>query len=230
MQSIYKHKDYRSYLKEKYLEIKARNSSFTLNAFSQYLGFASKNALSLILTEKRELSVDMLFAISEKFGLSESEKQYFIGLLLLSRAKEPRAEQALETWLAGFRRGASVEVSAKPMSDPLETIREVKEARSSSVNLYAKPQTVAELQSYFHSALELSLQALDEAPEDQDFVFNVFSIPVDKKEEFRDILRTTLIRLRGLGNTDDPNKICMGLNLQLLNLDTLISDRSISKD
>ncbi len=68
------------YLKSAYLNSAKANPRFTMRAFAKKLGL-SPGGLSQILAAKKKLSFDRAFIISEKLGLSATDRDYFLLLV-----------------------------------------------------------------------------------------------------------------------------------------------------
>jgi uncharacterized protein (TIGR02147 family) len=89
MVNIYEFMDYRQYLQEYYNDRKAQNPAFSYEVFARKAGFKSKGFLHHILTGKRNLSKNAMFAISTAMGLDEKAFSFFQNMVAFSQAKSP---------------------------------------------------------------------------------------------------------------------------------------------
>ena len=89
MLNIYEFMDYRQYLQEYYNERKAQNPAFSYEVFARKAGFKSKGFLHHILTGKRNLSKNALFAIATAMQLDEKAFSFFQNMVAFNQAKSP---------------------------------------------------------------------------------------------------------------------------------------------
>jgi uncharacterized protein (TIGR02147 family) len=89
MVNIYDYTDYRQYLQEYYNEKKAQNPAFSYEVFARKAGFKSKGFLHHILTGKRNLSKNALFAIATAMQLDEKAFSFFQNMVAFNQAKSP---------------------------------------------------------------------------------------------------------------------------------------------
>ena len=78
--------NYRNVLKEEWTLRAERNPRYSLRSFALAIGLAP-STLSEVLSGKKNLSLDKALAITEKLGLSESKKSYFIDLVKLETSQ-----------------------------------------------------------------------------------------------------------------------------------------------
>jgi uncharacterized protein (TIGR02147 family) len=89
MVNIFEYTDYRQFLQEYYNDRKAQNPTFSYEVFARKAGFKSKGFLHHILTGKRNLSKNAMFAISTAMGLDEKAFSYFQQMVAYNQAKSP---------------------------------------------------------------------------------------------------------------------------------------------
>lgn len=81
--------NYRTYLSDKYDELKENSTSFSYRYFSNKCGYSSPNFLKLIIDGKRNLSDDSINRFSIFFKFNKQEKNYFSKLVHFNQAKSP---------------------------------------------------------------------------------------------------------------------------------------------
>lgn len=89
MLNIYDFMDYRLFLTEFYNDRKAQNPAFSYEVFARKAGFKSKGFLHHILTGKRNLSKNALFAIATAMQLDEKAFSFFQHMVAFNQAKSP---------------------------------------------------------------------------------------------------------------------------------------------
>lgn len=77
---MFEYKNYRNFLEEELARKVSVNPKYSLRAFAKFLGL-SPGELSEIIRGKRKLSFKKAVVISQRLGLSSSEKNYFMSLL-----------------------------------------------------------------------------------------------------------------------------------------------------
>ncbi len=88
MVDIFDFINYRQFLIRIYEDKKAINSSFTMTAFSNFLGFKSHNAFSKLIKGAIDLNPDKALLLAKKISLSEKETFFFILMVYLKKSKE----------------------------------------------------------------------------------------------------------------------------------------------
>jgi uncharacterized protein (TIGR02147 family) len=104
MINIFDYSDYRLFLKEKYLELKATQSGFSYRYFSMKCGYKSPNFLKLVIDGSRNLSSESIAKFSVFFKFSNEESVFFERLVLYNQAKnsiekDEFAQQLLDSTL-----------------------------------------------------------------------------------------------------------------------------------
>ena len=97
MGSIFKHTDYRKFLRE-WLSHQPKRGRGLLRRWSEALG-VNPSILSQILAGQRELSLDHAYQILLELGLGEIEGEYFLTLVTSERAATHRLKEYLKTKL-----------------------------------------------------------------------------------------------------------------------------------
>ena len=84
---VFEYTNYRSFLKDKYTELKIVNSAFSYRFFSKECGYSSPNFLKLVTDGTRNLSKDSIERFSLFFKFDQNEKEYFKKLVHFNQAK-----------------------------------------------------------------------------------------------------------------------------------------------
>ncbi len=93
MIKVFDYTDYRRFLQDHYAERKANNPTFSYEVFARKAGFKSKGFIHHILSGKRNLSKNAMFAIGTAIQLDEKAFTYFQTMVTYNQAKSP-AEKA----------------------------------------------------------------------------------------------------------------------------------------
>lgn len=75
--TIYAHGNYREYIKERVIELRASHEGFSFRQFSAEAGFRSPNYLKLIMDGKRNLSIEGARKVANGLKLGIKESEYF---------------------------------------------------------------------------------------------------------------------------------------------------------
>jgi uncharacterized protein (TIGR02147 family) len=89
MVNIFEYMDYRKFLHDYYNDRKRQNPAFSYEVFARKAGFKSKGFLHHILTGKRNLSKNALFAIATAMQLDEKGFSFFQNMVAFNQAKSP---------------------------------------------------------------------------------------------------------------------------------------------
>jgi len=87
MNPIYDYLDYRRFLKDRFLELKNKNSLFSYRSFNRLAGVKSSGFLKLVIDKKRNLADNGIRMISRGLKLNEHERKYFEILVKFNQAK-----------------------------------------------------------------------------------------------------------------------------------------------
>jgi uncharacterized protein (TIGR02147 family) len=87
MDTIFEYSDYRQYLRDLFEEKKRKNPVFSHRVLAQKLGLSTSNYVMLIMQGKRNLNADLRNRMSEVFGHSSSEVDYFKEMVAFAHAK-----------------------------------------------------------------------------------------------------------------------------------------------
>lgn len=87
MGSIYDYMDYRGFIKERFSELKEKNSGFSYRSFNRIAGIKSSGFLKLVMDGKRNLADEGIKMIAQGFKLSDSERRYFECLVKFNQAE-----------------------------------------------------------------------------------------------------------------------------------------------
>lgn len=95
MTDIFKHLDYRAYLKEYYEGKKRRFPAFSYQRWSADAGFTSKSFLREVILGDKNLSAASAFKLGKAMGLKEKEQNYFQDLIAFNQAGNIEEKNAL---------------------------------------------------------------------------------------------------------------------------------------
>jgi uncharacterized protein (TIGR02147 family) len=87
---VFRHQDYRAFLREYYEARRARRDGFSLRAFSRRVGLRSPNYLKLVIDGVRNLTPEMAIRFAEGCGLAGEALEYFCALVALNQAHSSR--------------------------------------------------------------------------------------------------------------------------------------------
>ena len=84
---IFKYLDYREFLQDYYRIRKEANSSFSLRAFSDKIGFKAKDFISRVMQGEKNLSEQSIQKVASGLRLGKREPEYFAALVLFKQAE-----------------------------------------------------------------------------------------------------------------------------------------------
>jgi uncharacterized protein (TIGR02147 family) len=99
---IYDYLDYRAFLRDYYLDRKARKG-LSYRSFSARAGLSSPNYLKLVIEGKRNLTESMSLRFAQAAGLDRDDSDYFVELVRFNQSKSPTERDAAYGRLTGFR-------------------------------------------------------------------------------------------------------------------------------
>src|SRR5690242_8118531 len=101
---VFEYLDHRAYLRDYYLEQKARGRGFSYRVFSRRAGLRSPNYLKLVIDGERNLTREMAVRFASACGLSDEEGEFFVDLVEFNLAGNATERAAGYAKLTGFRR------------------------------------------------------------------------------------------------------------------------------
>lgn len=101
---VFRHRDYRSFLREFYGLRKRRKAGYSLRAFSLAAGLRSPNYLKLVMDGDRNLTADMALRFAKACDLSGDAVDYFCELVAFNQANGAEARERHYRHLRRFRR------------------------------------------------------------------------------------------------------------------------------
>ncbi|MBO6934853.1 MAG: TIGR02147 family protein [Deltaproteobacteria bacterium] len=101
---IFEYLDYRAYLRDFYLEQKARGRGFSYRSFSRRAKLRSPNYLKLVIDGERNLTQRMATRFAAGCGLDGEEAEFFVDLVAFAQAKTATEKAARYRKLTGSRR------------------------------------------------------------------------------------------------------------------------------
>lgn len=84
---IFKYLDYREFLQDYYRIRKEANSSFSLRAFSDKIGFKAKDFISRVMQGEKNLSEQSIQKVASGLRLGKRESEFFAALVLFNQAE-----------------------------------------------------------------------------------------------------------------------------------------------
>jgi uncharacterized protein (TIGR02147 family) len=85
--SVYEYLDYRSYLRDYYVDRKKNGRGFSYRSFSRRANLRSPNYLKMVMDGQRNLTPAMAERFSKALGLEGEEADYFVDLVAFNQAK-----------------------------------------------------------------------------------------------------------------------------------------------
>jgi len=85
--NIYKYSDYRSYLKDRFTELKTVDKKYSLRFLSKKLGLASNSHLKMVMDGTHNLSIELARKLTEVLRLEKQESDFFVALVKYGQAK-----------------------------------------------------------------------------------------------------------------------------------------------
>lgn len=101
---VFEYLDYRAFLRDYYVEQKARGRGFSYRAFSKRAALRSPNYLKLVIDGARNLTDAMAGRFAAASGLEDEEAEYFVDLVAFDQAKNATERAKGYAKLTGFRR------------------------------------------------------------------------------------------------------------------------------
>lgn len=84
---IFEYLDYREFLQDYYRIRKEANSSFSLRAFSDKIGFKAKDFISRVMQGEKNLSEQSIQKVASGLRLGKRESEFFAALVLFNQAE-----------------------------------------------------------------------------------------------------------------------------------------------
>ena len=106
---VFAYLDYRAYLRDYYLEQKARGRGFSYRAFSRSAKLRSPNYLKLVIDGERNLTVPMAERFGRACGVDDEEREFFVDLVTFGQAGTNAEREACYQKITGFRRYRSAQ-------------------------------------------------------------------------------------------------------------------------
>jgi uncharacterized protein (TIGR02147 family) len=110
--TVYDYTNYRSFLKDKFRELKQKNPSLSYRSFNRLAGIKSSGFLKLVIDGKRNLADEGISMLAQGFRLGEAERRYFELLVKFNQAKNPEEKNRIFRELSQNRRF----IAAKPLT------------------------------------------------------------------------------------------------------------------
>ncbi|MBN1605925.1 MAG: TIGR02147 family protein [Polyangiaceae bacterium] len=101
---VFRHRDYRVFLREYYSQRKERKAGYSLRAFSQTAGLRSPNYLKLVMDGERNLTPEMALRFANSCDLSGEAADYFCELVAYNQAQSAAERERHYRQLRRFRR------------------------------------------------------------------------------------------------------------------------------
>lgn len=107
MDSVFKYKNYRTFLRDFYLQRKSQGS-FTFESFSRLAGFKSRSFLKSVIDGTRDLNSESTFKVSKAMNLDLAEQRFFEALVCENQAHSSELKTYYRATLSSFKKEASV--------------------------------------------------------------------------------------------------------------------------
>jgi uncharacterized protein (TIGR02147 family) len=101
---VFRHRDYRAFLREYYSRRKERKAGYSLRAFSQTAGLRSPNYLKLVMDGARNLTPEMARRFAHGCELGGEAADYFCELVAYNQAQSAAERERHYRQLQSFRR------------------------------------------------------------------------------------------------------------------------------
>lgn len=101
---VFEYLDYRAYLRDFYVEQKARGRGFSYRTFSRWAALKSPNYLKLVIDGDRNLTLAMAGRFAEACGLDKEAREFFVDLVQFNQAKTTAEQTKHYRRLTGFKR------------------------------------------------------------------------------------------------------------------------------
>lgn len=101
--TIYEYNNYRIFLKDTFDSIKANKPQISQRFIANKLGYKSSGAISLILSGKKNISLEKAHSFASFVGLNKEETDYFKLLVQFNQTKSESEEKYLLLSLAEFK-------------------------------------------------------------------------------------------------------------------------------
>lgn len=105
---VFDYLDYRAFLGDAYLDLKANQRGFSYRWFARRAGMSSPNFLKLVIDGKRNLSPASAGSFAEALGLAERETEFFANLVLFDQAESAADKNKYFESIGRFRKHTRV--------------------------------------------------------------------------------------------------------------------------
>src|SRR5688500_3926269 len=101
---VFAYLDYRAFLRDYYIEQKARGRGFSYRVFSRRAGLRSPNYLKLVIDGERNLTGEMALRFAKACTLADDEAEYLADLVVFNQASTATERARAYAKLTGARR------------------------------------------------------------------------------------------------------------------------------
>lgn len=108
MKDIYKYIDYRAYLRDYFVENKAKSPAFSHMFFARKAGINSSGFVHLVINGKRNLTKPVLLKICRAIGLDNPQTEYFEDMVSFDQAKTQNDRQLYFERIASKRKSIQI--------------------------------------------------------------------------------------------------------------------------
>jgi uncharacterized protein (TIGR02147 family) len=91
--TVFEYDNYRTFLRDFYLQEKAVNPRFSLRFFSKAAGFKSHSVLKLVMEGERDIAPESIAKFSKALKLNKEESVFFRNLVLFNQSKSADEKQ-----------------------------------------------------------------------------------------------------------------------------------------
>jgi uncharacterized protein (TIGR02147 family) len=91
--SVFEYDNYREFLKDSYVQLKASDPNFSFRFFSKLAGFKSSSVLKMIIDGKRSIAPESIDKFAQALKMNAQEASFFRILVLFNQAKSAAEKQ-----------------------------------------------------------------------------------------------------------------------------------------
>lgn len=101
--SIFEYENYREFLKDSYVRLKAKDPKYSFRFFSKLAGFSSSSVLKMIIDGRRNMGPQTIDKFTKALKLNTQEASFFRVLVLFNQAKTSEEKQSYAEALMHFQ-------------------------------------------------------------------------------------------------------------------------------
>ncbi len=121
---VFGYEDYRSYLRDRFLELQARNPAFSQRGLARKAGIANPGFFNEVIKGRRRLSPAAAIKMAHGLDLSPRETEYFSALVDYAETREPRAKLTVGKRMLALK-NRHLYRAINDMPSPTDGLREI---------------------------------------------------------------------------------------------------------